>query len=171
MLTSCPYENELRDLINLGQWPQAAGPELRAHVNVCRSCGDLTLVGQAFRQARSTTIAAARPGPAGVLWWRAQLRRRNAVVERISRPLLGAEIFALAFTLVAGIGFLIFEALRSDTWLAWLQQLPQSAAAHWDAFRSTGAIDPNWSLLVVLPALATLLLVGAVAVFLATDKQ
>ncbi|SPE18803.1 hypothetical protein SBA5_170043 [Candidatus Sulfotelmatomonas gaucii] len=171
MLTPCAYEIEVRALVAHGQWPAGASSELRAHVATCRACGDLALVADAFQRARTATIAAARPGPAGVLWWRAQLRRRNVAVERLTRPILGAQIFALAFTLVVGVGFLVFEALRSDAWRTWLQQLPQSAVAHWDEFRATGAIDPSWGLLVVFPTIATLLLLGAVAVYMATDRQ
>lgn len=171
MLTSCPHEIEIRNLVTHGQWPAAATPELRTHVAGCRSCADLVLVADAFQKARAGTIAAARPVSPGVLFWRAQLRRRNAAIERLTRALIGAQIFALAFTLVVGLGFVVFEALRTDAWRTWLQQLPQSAAAQWDAFRSTGTIDPSWGLLVVLPTVATLLLLGAVAVYLATDRQ
>ena len=171
MLNSCPREIELRELLAHGQWPAAATPELRTHIEGCRSCADLVLVANAFQRARAGTMAAAKPVAPGVLLWRAQLRRRNAAVERLTRPLLGAQIFALVFTLVAGVGFVVFETLRTDAWRTWLQQLPQSAAAQWDAFRSTGAIDQSWGMLVVLPAVATLLLLGAVAVYLATDRQ
>jgi len=170
-LNSCPHETELRDHLAHGQWPAAATPELCAHVEACRSCADLVLVAAAFQKARAGTIAAARPVAPGVLLWRAQLRRRNAVVEHVTRPLLNAHIFALAFTLVVGLGFVVFEALRNDAWRTWLEQLPQSAVTQWDAFRTTGTIDPTWSLTVVLPVLATLFLIGAVAVYLATDRQ
>jgi len=171
MLTPCPHEVEVRELVAHSQWPAAASLELCAHVDTCRACSDLALVAGAFQRARTATIAAARPGPAGILWWRAQLRRRNAAVEHLTRPLLSAQIFALAFTLVVGVGFLVFEVLRSDAWRTWLQQLPQSAVAHWDEFRATGAIDPNWGLLVLFPTIATLLLLGAVAVYMAADRQ
>jgi hypothetical protein len=171
MLTSCPHEIEIRNLVTRGQWPQAAAPELRAHIVACRTCGDLALVSEAFQQARASTIAAARPGSAGALWWRAQLRRRNAVVERISRPLLGAEIFALAVSLLAGVGFVVFEARNGVAWLTWLQQLPQTAASHWDALRATGALDQSANWMVFLPAFATLALLGGIAVYMATDRQ
>jgi hypothetical protein len=169
-LKGCPRENEVRDLTRSGQWPQACSDDLKAHVAACRVCSDLALVAEAFRKARAESTASARLLPPGILWWRAQLRRRNAAVERLSRPILGAEIFALAFTLLAGVGFIVFEALTSDAWQTWLQQLPQSAAAHWDAFLATGAIDPRWGAIVLLPAVATLVLVGGVAVYMATDR-
>ncbi|MGB7265791.1 MAG: hypothetical protein WBC92_09785 [Terracidiphilus sp.] len=170
-LRSCPCEIELRDLITRGQWPQAASPDLRAHIAACRSCGDVALVSAAFQKARAESIAAARPGSAGALWWRAQLRRRNAVVERISRPLLGAQLFALAVSLLAGLGFLGFEARNGVAWLTWLQQLPQTAALHWDELRSTGALDQSWNWMVLLPAVATLALLTGVAIYMATDRQ
>ncbi len=172
-LTSCPYENEVRELINRGQWPVAAAtaPELRAHLSTCRTCSDLALVSEAFQRARAQAIAAARPGSAGALWWRAQLRRRNAAVERIGRPLLRAQIFALAVSLLAGIGFTVFEARNGIAWLTWLQELPQTAALHWDELRSAGALDQSWNWMVLLPAFATLALLGGVAIYLGADKQ
>ena len=168
---SCARESELRDLLAHGQWPQAATPELCSHVAACRSCSDLALVSNAFSQARAATIAVARPGSPGILWWRAQLRRRNAVVERVTRPILGAQIFALALTVLAGVGFAVVEARNGVAWLDWFQQFAQSTATHWDQFRTTGALDPNWGLLVVLPAIATLALLTGVAVYFATERK
>lgn len=168
MLTPCPYEIEVRDLAMHGQWPASAAPELRAHVAACRSCADLVLVADAFQKARAGTIAAAKPIAPGVLLWRAQLRRRNAVVERLTRPLLGAQIFALAFTLAIGVGFLIFEALRTDAWRTWLQDLPQSAVLQWDNWLVAAAANPAWTWIMLGPAL---LLLAGVAVYKVTDRQ
>jgi len=169
-LQRCPREKELRDLIARGQWPAASPPELRAHLAACRSCRDLALIGKAFGSARAATVAAARPIPPGVLWWRAQLRRRNAAVERIARPLIGAEIFALGVMLLAALGFAVLAASRNGGWLAWLQQLPQNAALHWDSLRTTIAADPAWSWMVLAPAAATLLLLTGAAVYFANDR-
>ena len=172
-LTPCPHESEVRKLVARGQWPTSAqtDPELHAHVTGCRTCSDLVLIAEAFSKARAESVAAARPGSAGALWWRAQLRRRNAAVERITRPLFGAQIFALAVTLVAGVGLAVLEARSGVSWLTRLEQLPQSAAAHWNELLTTGTIDQGWGLLVLMPALAMLLLLGGVAVYLATDRQ
>lgn len=167
----CPREKEIRDLFAHGKWPQAATPELRAHINECRSCSDLVLVTESFRQARAAAIAAARPGSPGALWWRAQLRRRNAAVERLTRPLLGAQIFALAVTLLAGIVFAVIEARNGIAWLDWLQQLAQSTATHWDQLRTTGTLDPTWGVSVLLPALAALALLTGVAAYFAMERE
>jgi len=141
-LTSCLYEKEVRQLTARGQWPDACPPELRAHVSGCRSCGDLVLVSEAFQHARLESVASARPVAPAVLLWRAQLRRRNAAMERIARPLLGAQIFACAVTVLAALGFAGFEARSGSDWLTWsfwhdwFVQLPQAAAAQWDSLNS-----------------------------------
>lgn len=169
-LKSCPREKELREFIARGQWPLAAetSPELHAHGAACRSCGDLVQVAEAFHEARAASIASVRLIPPGVLWWRAQLRRRNAAVERVTRTLLGAQIFALAFTLLAGGGFVVFEALTSDAWRTWLLQVPGSAALHWNDLLVSFASDPAWTWIMVGPALA---LLGGVAVYLSFEKR
>jgi hypothetical protein len=169
MLQPCSRAQELRELIRLGQWPAACPAELREHVSECRSCSDLVLVDEAFRQARAASAASARLMPPGVLWWRAQLRRRNEALERIARPLISAEVFALALALLAGVGYLVFEALTGDAWLAWLEDLPESVALHWDNLVASATGDPAWTWMMLAPAL---LLLGGVAVaYMATDRR
>jgi hypothetical protein len=162
MLASCPREKELRELLARGQWSLAAesSPELYAHVAACRCCSDLVLVAESFRKARAASAASARLTAPGVLWWRAQLRRRSAAVEQVSRTLFGAQVLALAVTLLAGVGFVVFAALTSPAWRAWLKQLPQNLLAQL-------AANPAWTWMILGPVL----LLGGVAVYMATDRQ
>jgi hypothetical protein len=176
-LRSCPHEKEVRELVARGQWPIAAEPELRDHVAGCRSCRDLVLLATAFQKARNETLATVKLPPPEILLWRAQLRRRNAVVEQLARPLLGAQIFALAITLIVGLGFTAVEAyhgvdwLTSSYWSEWIAQLPQPASLHWDSLRSWMLTDPTWGWAVLVPAAATLALAGGVIFYLATDRR
>jgi hypothetical protein len=176
-LTPCQHEKEVRQLVARGQWPAACTPELRAHVSGCRACGDLVLISEAFQNARVESLAAARPVSPAVLLWRAQLRRQNAAMERIARPLLGAQIFACAVTVLAALGFAGFEArngvewLTSSYWHDWLVQLPQAAATQWDSLSSGSLAGSGWTWMVLVPALATLVLLGGLAVYFATDKS
>jgi len=77
------------------------------------------LVTETFRNARAAAAGAAKLGSPGLLWWRAQLRRRNAAVERIGRPLLSAQIFALATILLLTVGFVVSQARHGLGWLTW----------------------------------------------------
>jgi hypothetical protein len=176
-LTTCPHEKEVRQLMARGQWPAACTTELRAHVDACRACGDLVLVSEAFQQARAESLAAARPVSPALLLWRAQLRRRNAAVERIGRPLLGAQIFAFAVVLAAAVGFAGFEAHSGASWATWsfwrewLAQLPHSAASQWANLSSGPLAASGWNWMLPAFVLATLALLGGAAVYLATDKR
>src|SRR6185312_3337073 len=106
MLRACAREQELAEAVRSGRWPLGCEPELRAHVEGCRRCGEMAMLTAAFQQARAQAVGAAdltRAGlpNAGLLWWRAQLRRRNAAMARVNRPLAGAQGFALLAMVIA----------------------------------------------------------------------
>ena len=160
---ACPREPELSDLLARGQWPEACGEELRAHVNGCRACRELVVVKQAFGRERMKAAGEARLEPPGILWWRAQLRRRNAAIERISRPLLGAQVFALATCVAAAVAYVLWLGRQGFDWLAWLTGLP--AALH------LGALFPDsWGLWTAMSIGAMLALMGGVIAYLASEK-
>jgi cation transporter-like permease len=102
---------------------------------------------------------------AGAIWWRAQLRRRNAAIEKVGRPILGAQIFALAISVVVGIAVL---AWQGSTLKAWLQELPR--ALHLDALVPAALSQQGGMASIVLPVLATVALLSGVVVYLATEK-
>ena len=164
-LHGCPRENDLRARLARGI---AADPDLRAHAAGCRACGDLLLVTEAFHDAHTASAATARLSPPGVLWWRAQLRRRQAALEQVTRRLLGAQILALALTLAGGFFFLAYQDKGSQSWATWLAQLPKNAALHWDDLLALFTASPAWSWMILGPAL---LLLTGVAVYVATDRQ
>ncbi len=130
-LRTCGREKELTELLDQGYWPEVASDDLRAHVNGCLPCQSLILVKQAFSAERAHAAAAARLEPPGVLWWRAQLRRRKAAIETIARPILGAQIFALAIALAAAAIYLASQGGKEFAWLATAspRASPRSAAA------------------------------------------
>ena len=163
---ACPREKQLATLLRLNHWPHACPPDLRTHVEECRSCSDLVLLTQSFQQARTSAAAAAPIQSSGALWWRAQLRRRNAAIERIGKPILGAQIFALALTLIVAAGFLATQARQGLRWISWLADLPASIhmAALWP-------VSFDNRLMLLVPVLATLALVSGVVVYLASEKQ
>ena len=175
-LRPCPHEKEVVALLARGHYPQACPAELRTHVSACRSCADLALVTRAFQTARTESAAAAHLASPGLLWWRAQLRRRNAAVERVGKPILGANIFALSVMLLFAIGFLATQATTGLRWLSWFKQLPPAPAFHAPAFHlqsvwpSTMLSSP-WGLPLLIPVCATLALLGGVVVYLSLERQ
>jgi len=165
----CSRQPEVKQMLARGHWPQACPPELHAHVGACKACAEFLLVTQAFQQSRATASADVRLPAAGAIWWRAQLRRRNAAVERMARPMLGAYVFALAITLVVAVSFTVSQAHHGLRWLNWLAQTG-SASVHADASSST-LLSASGSFPILIAVFATVALVGAVVVYLATEKQ
>ena len=171
MLSQCAREKEVAELLKQGQWPTACPPELREHVSVCRSCSDLTLVAGSFQRARVEAASTARISSPSALWWRAQLRRRNAAVERIGKPILGAQIFALAINIVVIVVLLALQARNGLGWLTRLEELPAAYSLHFDTLWQSALLNPGWTLMLLIPAAATLALLGGVIVYLATERQ
>ena len=171
ILRSCPREREVAALLSSGAWPHAVSPDLQAHAAACRTCADLVLVSRAFQTARAQSTAAAPLQAPGTLWWRAQLRRRNAAVERVGKPLLGAQIFALVLNLLLVAGFLVAQARSGLAWLPWLQQLPQSTLVYFQGLLASTDFTSPSSLAVLIPALATLAILSGVLVYFASEKN
>jgi hypothetical protein len=170
-LSPCPHLEELRSLLALGHWPQAGTPELHAHLRDCRSCADLVVVTRAFQNARADAAASAHLASPGLLWWRAQLRRRNAAVERVGKPVLRAQIFAFSVCFLFAVGVLVSQATHGLRWLSWMRLLPQAPTLHLEALWPTALFNSSWTLPVLIPVFLTLALLSAAVVYLASEKQ
>jgi hypothetical protein len=170
-LRPCPHEAEISQLLQLGHWPQSCTPELRAHVAGCRACGDLVLVTTAFRGVRTESMNSVQLPPPGVLWWRAQLRRRNAAVERIQKPILGAQIFAFAITLLIATGIVAWQVRDGWNWMKWLESVAQSQVFRWEVLWPFASAKSVAGFLGLIPALALLALASGVVLYLGSEKQ
>jgi len=166
---SCPREKEVAESLRLGQWPDGVAAELRDHVRGCRTCSDLALVTQTFQQARTVTAPAVPMQSPGALWWRAQLRRRNSAIERVSRPIVGAQIFAFAITMLVAVGALAWAMRNGFHLTAWATSI--LAELHLDALLPAAWPGMTGNLVLLLPILATLVLVSGVVVYLVSEKQ
>jgi hypothetical protein len=165
-LFTCARERELTELLHRGYWPEACPDELRAHVEACRMCADLVAVSTAFQAARQQTMPAVRLESPGAIWWRAQLRRRNEAIQRVGRPILGAQIFALVVSTVVGAAVLAWQGNAMKTWFA---DLPR--ALHLDVLLPAALSQSGGMASILLPVLATLALLSGLVVYLATEKQ
>lgn len=54
---------------------------------------------EAMQSAKSAAMPQARLEPAELVWWRAQLRKRQAALEKVSAPVRGAQAFTAALVL------------------------------------------------------------------------
>ena len=162
---TCTREREVTELLHQGYWPEACPAELRTHVETCRSCSDLVLVTQALQTSRRQALDIPRLESPGALWWRAQLRRRNAAIETVARPILGAQIFALILLIVVAAGALVW---KGNLLRAWLLDLPR--AMHLAALIPS-ALSQSAGMGWIMPALATVALLSGVVVYLTTEKQ
>jgi len=104
-MISCAHSEEIQKALTQGRWPLGTSVELREHVSGCRSCAELVRVGVAFQQDRAAMVAAKRLDSPSLLWWRAQLRRRQAAMEKVSRPMLSAQIAAAIVAVLVAVGF------------------------------------------------------------------
>jgi hypothetical protein len=167
---TCSRQAEILEVLALGHWPHACPQDLRAHVAECGSCADLLLLTQAFQRSRANTAAQAQLPAPGAVWWRAQLRRRNAAVERVGKPILGAYVFALSMMVLVAVALVISQARHGFRWLDWLGQ-SQISTSLVQAFNPSALHSSGGSLSILIPVLATLALLGAVAVYLAVERK
>jgi hypothetical protein len=69
------------------------------------------------------------------------------------------------------VAFLAYQARHGISWLSWLKQLPQAYSLHLDNLSQSALLNPGWSLMVLIPAAATLALLSGVVIYLATEVQ
>jgi hypothetical protein len=166
--TTCNRDKEVAQALAAGYWPEACTQDLRAHVSACKACSQRVLLTQAFRRERASASVQPRLESPGVLWWRAQLRRRNAALERLGRPLLGVQIFAVAIALVAAAAFFVSQAKTGLGWFAWLADIPR--ALHFEALLPTGFQNASGAVLLAGLLLAVIAGLGGLAAFISSDK-
>jgi hypothetical protein len=166
---TCAREKEVAELLKSGHWPQACSAELRAHVGGCRACGNVILVTETFQRARADAAGMARLESPGVLWARAQLRRRSAAIERIGKPILGAQIFALAISLLLAAGFLAMQVRQGANWTVWFKDFPRSL--HIEALWPSAPPTFDGHLWFVVPLLAALAVLSGVVAYVASEQE
>lgn len=165
-IRTCSYETEVAQALKAGHWPDACTPDLRTHVAACRNCGELVLVTEAFQQARSQSGTAVPADWAGLLWWRAQLRRRNAANQRTSRPISVAQSFALFVNLAVAIVFVAGQYHHGLRWSSWWSELELARVL--GRFAIGSRLDGNALLVGCLGMLA---LLSGLVVYLVSEKS
>lgn len=166
---ACPRKLELTEALKAGHWPEACEASLREHVESCAECSEQVLLTQSFKAARAGGVAQGTLQHPGTLWWRAQLRRRNEALHRLNQPTQWFSGIALLSTLVVMIGFLAWQRQSIEGWVRWLGELPHSSSLRMESFWSAAATNWNW--LLVLSCAVSLVLFGAVALFISANRE
>jgi hypothetical protein len=159
-LGQCAREKEVIDLLHGGRWPAACEPELREHVAGCSLCVQTVLLKSAFAAALVKAKGEVRLEAPGVVWWRAQLRRRSEAVERVNRPIVRAQRFALLINLLAAVALLASQWRHGFRLAAWLSGVAEAPVFHPGVLWTTAAQHPGWTLMVR----------GGITVYLATER-
>lgn len=114
----CSQQERVAAAVLAGQWPDGCDSELRSHAETCETCRDLALVAQTIRQSRHAALQAPQIPSSGLLWWRAQIRRRNAAIERMTQPIAIAEKVAVLMVLLAAIALIAWQHQQLTTWFS-----------------------------------------------------
>lgn len=172
---SCPCERDVLDLVAIGQWPSRADETLRAHVAGCATCAEVASIAAVVRDWANETEAtdaaqSVKVPDASVVWYRAQVRAREDAARRASRPLLVAQMFA-----VATVALAVFWMGPS---LSWVPSLPD-VSGWWAVLPSLPTVPDvsterlsrfSWLGWAALAALGAWAIVGSIAYLLTAGE-
>ena len=169
----CAREAEVQTVLRRGHWPDACEPAFRQHVAICDRCSRRLLVLQTFQTARAESMQTAQLGHPGLLWWRAQLRRRNEALQRVSKPAMTGQLFALCISILTAVTLLGSQLRRGVDWSTWLPgwlSTPSTLSPS-DALSLLESAKTDWGPVLLLTGFGTVILLGAVVVYLAADRS
>lgn len=146
-MKACVREAEVAQSVRSGQWPLGCAEELREHVAACGACREEARLTAAFAAMRKGAMSMAVPQSAGLLWWKAQLRRRQEAMERLERPGLAISTAAITASVV------VLAAVLAAVW------------KRMDWGRLVAALSPvGWNVWAMVAVAAVLCGFGVVAV-------
>ena len=168
MLGSCKSRDDVDSMLRKGYWPNGCDEELHAHVEGCQQCQEWILLTQSFQRARRESIEEARLGSSFLLWWKAELRRRDTALTQASRPMMLAHSFAVVVGVVAVVVLLMLARGSILDWFTQggLWQTSKELQADMSAFWGSFGVG---NLVLLVSGLAAVALVGGV-VYLASDR-
>jgi hypothetical protein len=121
----CNRERELVEAVASGHWPDACGEELRNHIAACGVCKDVVVVARALHEEHACALEDVRVPPAGLVWWRAELRARQEATRVAERPMRFAHAFAAACTIGVALALLAGMLPWVQEWLISFSELPR----------------------------------------------
>ena len=167
----CNKQREVSATLREGRWPGACDSSLLAHVADCQECNDLVLVAETLQQARGETLRKAQLVSPETLWWRRELQRRRAVVERVTLPVAVIEKLALIAVPLAMLAVGVWQWNAIASWLFSPQDLSSSGVLRWESLWTLAAGAAAWAPLLLMASLGTFALICGLVLFMATGKD
>lgn len=163
MTSECVREEDVVDALASNRWPSQCDQELRTHVAECPVCSGLAEVAAAFVSDRESAWREARVPPAGIVWWRAQLRAREDAARAAVRPV--AFIQGVAASVAVWLAVALFRATPPGyfaEWRTWLASfLPGANTTLTDVTRVASTIP-----LAIVIIIGASLLLAPLAIYL-----
>jgi hypothetical protein len=116
----CNREMEVMETISSGRHDAS----LDQHIQSCALCQDVVTVVRALHEERTEALAEVRVPPAGLVWWKAELRARQDAMRIAQRPLTVTHAFAGACAIGVGIGLLSQMLPWIQKWMSSMGDLP-----------------------------------------------
>lgn len=152
-IIECVREREVVQAVTSGRWPDGCDEELRNHIASCGVCNDVVIVARALQEEHACALEQVQAPPAGLVWWRAELRARQRAIRAAERPMTLVQAFAAAGTVGVALALLVGMSSYLPEWLPALGGL-------WELGR--------WPLLLGLGAV---LLIAPVALYLVFSDE
>src|SRR5215471_17702628 len=118
MLRSCRRSEDVASMVRKGYWPDGCDEDLRAHIGGCGQCQEWILLTRSFQEARTESFDQIPQHSAFLLWWKSELRRRDATLAQVSRPMVLAHRFAIVVGMVAVAVFVTLALASFQDWFA-----------------------------------------------------
>jgi len=167
----CKKQKEVSAALREGRWPGACDSSLLAHVADCQECNDLVLVAETLQQARGETMGKAQLVSPETLWWRRELQRRSAVVERVTLPVAVIEKLALIAVPLAMLAVGVWQWNEIAGWIFPSQDLSSSGVLRWDSLWTLASGAAAWAPLLLMASLGTFALIWGLVLLMVTGKD
>lgn len=119
----CAREQDVVNAVRAAAGSGIADPDLREHARDCPACAAIAELARALVAERQAAHAEARIPSSAVVWWRAEMRRRQEATRRVERPIAAV----LAVTAISIAAFVVAVVPLFAGWLrSWSPLLAES---------------------------------------------
>jgi hypothetical protein len=168
MKRECVRAADVLAAMTAGPEPELSNEELRQHADACESCREIVTVVSALRGERDRVRRTTTVPSAGLIWWRAQLRRRQQAALKATAPV--TAVHAAAIVAAAVLAVVLATSVAPFVAMPSVAGFTPSTASLVETSRSLTTEFPLLPYGVMLGATAWLIL-GPVALYFAFRRD